>query len=62
MLTRRRIADGAAIGEGSLLGMGVTVNLGALIVAGVRIGDGATVVTDVPDGTTVHAGSRWPER
>jgi acetyltransferase-like isoleucine patch superfamily enzyme len=41
--------------------MGVTINLGVVIGENVRIGNGATIKSDVPDGSLVRAGMMWPE-
>jgi sugar O-acyltransferase (sialic acid O-acetyltransferase NeuD family) len=54
------LAGAVEIGEGTLVGMGVTVNLNVHIGAGSRIGNGATVKEDVPAGGIVRAGAVWP--
>ena len=55
------LAGGVEIGYGTLIGMGVTVNLNVSIGENVRIGNGATIKTDVPDGSFVKAGMIWPQ-
>lgn len=54
------LAGAVQVGEGTLIGMGVTVNLNVRIGAGARVGNGATVKADVPDGGIVRAGDVWP--
>ncbi|MEX1071683.1 MAG: NeuD/PglB/VioB family sugar acetyltransferase [Anaerolineales bacterium] len=54
------LAGAVHIGEGSLIGMGVTINLDVKIGAGARVGNGATVKADVPAGGIVRAGAIWP--
>ena len=48
------------VGEGTLIGMGVTVNLRVRIGHGARIGNGATIKADLPEGGVVRAGTIWP--
>lgn len=55
------LAGGVKVGQGTLIGMGVTINLGVAIGENVRIGNGATIKSDVPDGSLVRAGMIWPE-
>jgi sugar O-acyltransferase (sialic acid O-acetyltransferase NeuD family) len=55
------LAGGVEIGYGTLIGMGVTINLNVSIGKNVRIGNGATVKSDVPDGSIIKAGMIWPQ-
>jgi acetyltransferase EpsM len=55
------LAGGVEIGYATLIGMGVTINLNVTIGENVRIGNGATVKSDVPDGTIIKAGKIWPD-
>ena len=54
------LAGDVAVGDGALVGMGVTVPLGVSVGSRAIVGNGATVLADVPDGTIVPAGSTWP--
>jgi len=42
------------------VGMNATINIGVRVGARSLIGNGATIKTDVPPDTRVHAGSIWP--
>ncbi len=55
------LAGAVSVGEGSLLGMGVTINLNVKIGEGCRVGNSSTVKSDLPGGKIVRAGGIWPE-
>jgi sugar O-acyltransferase (sialic acid O-acetyltransferase NeuD family) len=54
------LAGAVEIGDYSQVGMGVTINLHNKVGSRCRIGNGATIKSDVPDGTVVHAGAIYP--
>jgi sugar O-acyltransferase (sialic acid O-acetyltransferase NeuD family) len=53
------LAGHVQVGEGSLVGMGVTTAIGIRIGNNVRIGNGAIIYADVPAKTIVPAGKVW---
>jgi sugar O-acyltransferase (sialic acid O-acetyltransferase NeuD family) len=55
------LAGAVEIGDYSQVGMGVTINLHNKVGSRCRIGNGATVKSDVPDGTVIHAGAIYPD-
>ena len=55
------LAGAVEIGDYSQVGMGVTINLHNKVGSRCRIGNGATVKSDVPDGTVIHAGAIFPD-
>jgi acetyltransferase-like isoleucine patch superfamily enzyme len=54
------LAGEVVVGEGALVGMGVTASVGLRIGDRCVIGNGSVVTADVPDGTVVSAGTVWP--
>lgn len=54
------LAGHVGVGDGTLVGMGVTTRVGLRIGAGAIVGNAAVLLEDVPDGTIVPAGSVWP--
>jgi sugar O-acyltransferase (sialic acid O-acetyltransferase NeuD family) len=53
------LAGHVRVGEGTLIGMGVTTTIGVRIGSGVRIGNGAIILADIPDKMVIQAGRYW---
>jgi sugar O-acyltransferase (sialic acid O-acetyltransferase NeuD family) len=53
------LAGEVRVGARTLIGMGVTTAIGVRIGDNVRIGNGAIILADVPDKTTIQAGRFW---
>ncbi len=53
------LAGQVHVGANTLVGMGVTTAIGVQIGDRVRIGNGAIILTDVPDRTIIQAGRFW---
>ncbi len=53
------LAGHVHVGEGALVGMGVTTTIGLRIGSGARIGNGATLLSDVPEHAIIPAGKVW---
>jgi sugar O-acyltransferase (sialic acid O-acetyltransferase NeuD family) len=54
------LAGHVVVGDGTLVGMGVTTRVALRIGANAIVGNGAVLLEDVPDGAIVPAGSHWP--
>lgn len=55
------LAGHVHVGERALVGMGVTTIIGLKIGAGARIGNGAVLLTDVPEKAIIPAGKIWTQ-
>ncbi|OGN73294.1 MAG: hypothetical protein A2X25_10715 [Chloroflexi bacterium GWB2_49_20] len=53
------LAGHVQVGEGSLVGMGVTTAIGIKIGNNVRIGNGAIIYSDIPAKTIIPSGTIW---